>query len=217
MADALEPPTSPERRRPGLRRTAARAGAVARFVLKSIRVLCAAIWRLVQLLLAIIIVFEEWGWRPLVELLGMISRLRLVARIEALIAALPPYPALLVFALPSLLLLPLKLVALWLIAHGQLVAASLLFIGAKIVGTAVVARLFMLTRPALMSLAWFAWIYNAIMPWKEALVAEIRASWAWRYGRVVKARLKHVARAAWARWRPLAAPLLMRLRSLLGR
>lgn len=217
MADAEEPPTPSSRRRLGLRRTAARAGLVARVVLRAVRVLRNAVWRLAQVLLAVIIVFEEWGWRPLVELLGMLNRLRLVAKTEALIAALPPYPALLVFALPSLLLLPLKLVALWLIAHGHVVMASLLFIGAKVVGTAIVARLFILTRPALMSLSWFAWIYNTVMPWKEALLAEVRASWAWRYGRLMKARLKQVAKAARAQLRPLAAPLLARMRAIFGR
>ena len=41
-----------------------------------------------------------------------------------------------------------------------------------------------------MRIGWFKWLYNRVMPWKEALFASIRASWAWRYGRIVKARIK---------------------------
>ena len=59
-------------------------------------------------------------------------------------------------------------------------------VGAKIVGTALVARLFVLTRPALMRLAWFAALYERWTTWKEGVLARIRASWAWRAGRVIK-------------------------------
>ena len=61
------------------------------------------------------------------------------------------------FALPTLLLLPLKLLALLLIAKGQVILAGLLFVAAKVVATALIARLFMLTQPALMQIGWFAW------------------------------------------------------------
>ncbi len=216
MAETRQP-TPAERRRQGLRRTAARAGAGARFVLKVVRLVRAILWRLAQVFLAIIIVFEEWGWRPLAAALARLAHLQSVAALEALIIRLPPYPALAVFALPSLLLLPLKLVALWLIGTGHVIAASALFIGAKIAGTAVVARLFHLTQPALMQLGWFARLYNVVMPWKEAMVAQVRASWAWRYGRVVKARLGQMVGSALARWRPYIESVVRRVRSLIGR
>lgn len=209
--------TPAERHRQGLRRTAARAGTAARFVLRAVRFFRLASWRIVQVLFAIIVIFEEWGWRPLAEALSLLARLKPIAMLEAVIARLPPYPALAVFVLPSILLLPLKLVALWLIANGHVVMASALFIGAKLAGTAIVARLFMLTRPALMQLGWFARLYNFVMPWKEAITAQVRASWAWRYGRVVKARVKHAAKAAIARWRPAVEPMIQRLRAMLGR
>ena len=49
---------------------------------------------------------------------------------------LPPYAALVVFVLPSTLLLPLKLLAVVLIAKGQIVLAGILFAFAKVVATA---------------------------------------------------------------------------------
>jgi hypothetical protein len=176
----------------------------------------AAVWSVLRLVLrrglefvlALIIVFEEWGWRPLAALLGQLARWRPWAVAEAVIVGLPPYAALVVFALPSLLLLPLKFLALFLIANGQVVAATALFVGAKVVATALVARLFMLTQPALMQIGWFAWGYETIMPWKEALTDRVHASWAWRAGRVIKERARRAAAAQWRRWRP--AMLAMR-------
>jgi hypothetical protein len=155
-----------------------------------------------EAVLALVIVFEEWGWRPLAELVGRLARWRPVAAIESVIIRLPPYAALVVFVLPSTLLLPLKLVALVLIAKGQVVLAGLLFIAAKVVATALIARLFMLTQPALMRIGWFAWAYETVMPWKEALTAHLRASWAWRVGRVVKERVRRLLAAQWRRLRP---------------
>jgi hypothetical protein len=155
-----------------------------------------------QIVLALLIVLEEWGWRPLADLLGRLARWRPWARVETAIARLPPYAALFVFVVPSALLLPLKFLALFLIARGQFVLAALLFAGAKVVATALVARLFMLTQPALMQIGWFAWGYATIMPWKEALVERVRASWVWRVSRLWKERAKRIAVAQGRAWRP---------------
>jgi hypothetical protein len=155
-----------------------------------------------QIVLALLILLEEWGWRPLADLLGRLARWRPWARLETAIARLPPYGALFVFVVPSALLLPLKFLALFLVAQGQLVLAALLFAGAKVVATALVARLFMLTQPALMQIGWFAWAYDTIMPWKEALVERVRASWVWRVSRVWKERTKRIVMAQVRAWRP---------------
>jgi hypothetical protein len=166
-----------------------------------------------QALLALVIVFEEWGWRPLAALLAQLARLKPLAALEARIVRLPPYAALVVFAAPSILILPLKLVALWLIAAGHAVSATLLFLGAKVVGTALVARIFQLTQPALMQLGWFARAYHTFMPWKESLTAWVRSSAVWRYGRLVKRNLKQQLHAALLRVRPQLAAALARIRS----
>src|SRR5512145_491487 len=166
------------------------------------RVARPALRRALQVFLALLILLEEWGWRPLADLLGRLARWQPWARLETAIARLPPYAALVVFVLPSALLLPLKFLALCLIARGQLVLAGLLFAAAKVVATALVARLFMLTQPALLQIGWFAWLYDRFIPWKDALEDYVRASYPWRVGRVWKARLRRMARAQWRRWRP---------------
>jgi hypothetical protein len=154
---------------------------------------------------ALIILFEEWGWRPLSELLARLARFAPIAALERLIASLPPYLALLAIALPTTLLLPLKFLAVWLLANGHFTTATLVFVAAKIASTALIARLFILTKPALMQLAWFARAYHWFVPWQEALFAEIRSSWVWRYGRVLKDRVKLEASRAWERLRPRIA------------
>jgi hypothetical protein len=157
------------------------------------------IWlrRFLEALLALLILFEEWGWEPLRRALAWVARLPPLAWLERRIAALPPYAALAVFLVPTLMLLPVKLAALWLIGIGRAGLGLAVIVIAKLVGTALLARLFQLTQPALMQLTWFAHWYGRWTVWKEGVVATVRASWAWRVGRIVKRRLAQRL----ARWR----------------
>jgi hypothetical protein len=181
------------------------AGQIAREILKGFYVAAAvaaaamvAGWRTLrplvvaaaQLLLALVVIFEEWGWEPLAAALARLARYRPIAALERWIAGLPPLGALFIFAAPMTLLFPLKLVAVWLLAQGKVLMAGALFVGAKLASTAIVARLFMLTKPALMRIGWFARAYTWYLPWQEAAFAWLRGSWAWRQGRVVKATVK---------------------------
>lgn len=141
-------------------------------------------------LLALLILFEEWGWEPLQRVLVWIGRWPGLRWIEGRIRALPPYAALAILLLPTLLLIPVKLLALWLVGQGKMLAGTLVILSAKLVGTAIVARLFALTQPALLQLAWFAQLYARWTGWKDRLLAQVRASWPWRLGRVMKHRIK---------------------------
>lgn len=202
-----------EEQKAGRGRFASALATCARIALLSLR-------RAIGVVLALIVLFEEWGWRPLADALAKLARWRLWARAEALVAALPPYLALCVFALPTALLFPLKLLALFLVAKGQAVAAGALFVAAKVVGTALVARIFQLTQPALMRIPWFAWAYARFVPWKEAVFAAIRQTWAWRYGRILKVRVKKIAEPTWrdakARLAALAGGIRERARAWFG-
>jgi hypothetical protein len=152
-----------------------------------------AIW-LLQWLLALALLFEEWGWEPLARLLGQLARLPIIGWLERRIAALPPYGALAVFFLPALLLLPVKLLALWLISQGRTLLGVTVIVAAKLLGTAIVARLFMLTQSQLMQLAWFARLYARWTDWKAALLARVRASRPWRIARLLKLRVRRLWR-----------------------
>jgi hypothetical protein len=193
------------------------AQALGRAAVLPLRLVGRALRLLGTLLLALVLLFEEWGWRPLAELLSLLARFRLWARVEGWISSLPPYGALVVFALPSLLLLPVKLGAFWLLAHGKVLWAGGFLAGAKVVSTALVARILLLTKPALMQLRWFAGLHDWLMPWKEAIFARIRASWVWRYGRMLKTRAKQAIRRVWGSWRPYVRTQLERLLPRLAR
>ena len=190
---------------------------VTRVTLGVLRALGRAARLLLQTLVALIIVFEEWGWRPLAAALAQLARLKPIAWLEARIQRLPPYGALLVFGAPSILILPLKLVAVFLIASGREFEATLLFIGAKIIGTAIVARLFQLTEAQLLRIPWFARVYGVFMPWKNALTDWVHDSWPWRYGRVVRERVRRFMQPLTRTIRAEAALLFARVRGWLGR
>ena len=150
--------------------------------------------------LALLILFEEWGWEPLAALMERIGRWRGFARIERAVRRLPPYGALAVFAVPWLLLLPVKLGALALIGQGRPALGMTLIVAAKVFGTAVLARLFALTKPALLRLGWFASAYARWSRWKAALLVWVRASWGWRWGQRAKRSVRRQWATWWARW-----------------
>ena len=142
--------------------------------------------RALGVVIALVVLFEEWGWEPLQRLMARIARLPGLRQLEDMVAGLPPWAALIVVLLPSFLLVPVKLFALWLIGVGKGGLGLTVIVVAKIIGTAVVARLFTLTRPALKRLLWFDAIYGRWVAWKESVIARVRLSWAWRVGHVVK-------------------------------
>lgn len=148
--------------------------------------------------LALVLVFEEWGWEPLAAAMARLSRLRVWAWIEHHITRLPRWGALLVLGVPMLALLPVKLLALYLLGHGHVVLSLSILVGAKIAGTAIVARLFQLTQPALMQFGWFARWYPRWKTWKDGVLDRVRQSLMWRAVRRAKAGAKRMARRWWA-------------------
>lgn len=144
---------------------------------------------LLRLVLALLILFEEWGWEPLRRAFALLARLPLIRRCEALLRRVPPRWAFVVLLLPSLLILPVKLGALWLVAQGRVLLGVGLVIAAKVAGTALLAWLFQLIQPALLQLPWFARLYARWTAWKAGLLAWVRASAVWRIARAIKLRL----------------------------
>ncbi len=137
-----------------------------------------------------VLLFEEWGWGPLAALMTRLGRLPVFKRVERHIAELPPWAALLIFFAPVVLVFPIKLLALYLFGEGHYASGLSLLIGAKIFGTAVVARLFQLTQPALMQIAWFARWYTRWKIWKDGVLTRVRQSAPWRVMHSVQRRLR---------------------------
>ncbi|HEY0953937.1 MAG TPA: hypothetical protein VGE36_04220 [Roseateles sp.] len=161
-----------------------------------LKALLAPLRWLVRVALALLILFEEWGWEPLRRAFALIARLPLIRQFEALLRRLPPRWAFVVLVLPSLLILPIKLAAVWLVAEGHALLGVAVIVAAKLFGTALLAWLFQLIQPALMQLPWFALLYTRWTGWKAELLAWVRASAVWRAARAMKLRLKRLFRRA---------------------
>jgi hypothetical protein len=146
-------------------------------------------------LAALIMFLEEWVWDHLAALMAWMARAPVLRWLESRIAALPPYPAIGLFVLPGLLLMPVKIFALWLIAQSHAVAGASVFVAAKVVGTAIVARLFAICRPTLLTVQWFRAVYE----WLVRLKARLYQSSPWQAVVQWKNRLKE-------RWRKFTAP-----------
>src|SRR4051812_42549292 len=95
---------------------------------------------------ALVLIFEEWGWERLSAIVARLARLPFFAWLERKIRALPPWGAIAIFFLPALALLPVKLLALFLIGQSHAMMGLVVLIAAKLAGTAILARLFTLTQ-----------------------------------------------------------------------
>jgi hypothetical protein len=159
----------------------------------------ALLWKhAVAVLFALIILFEEWGWEPLSRGVGALAALPAIARLERWISQLSPPGAMAALVLPWTFLVPIKILTLWLLATGQFALAMTALVAGKVIGTAVIARLFTLTKPSLMQMSWFADWYDKWTVAKNYFLAQARATATWTRLRLFKRRLR--------RWTRRAAP-----------
>ena len=145
-------------------------------------------------LVALFFVFEEWLWDQLTAAMRRLADHAWVHALEAWLRKIPPWASLLVLLLPGLVILPFKVAGLWAIAQGYPVLGLLIFIAAKLAGTAVAAYLFDLVRDNARKLVWFdrlyvwviaglqrarAWlhaqpVYQAVRAWVRQMRAQVR-------------------------------------------
>ena len=122
-------------------------------------------------LAAMVFLIEEYIWDTTARFMARLGALRAIHAVEERIAALPPRWAFFAFLLPSSILIPAKLIGLHAIASGHWLLGSLTFVLAKIAGMALFSRIFNLTRPALMQIGWFAWLYKWVMYYRNRIHA----------------------------------------------
>ncbi len=139
---------------------------------------------------AIIVLLEDWLWDDLARLMAFIGRMPILRQLENVIANLPPYAALAVFIVPSLLLIPVKLSALWLISHGQHALGLFTVIGAKVIGTALVARIYTLTQGSLLKILWFAALHTRFTAFKKKVYDYIKTTAVYQSAHEMKMKLK---------------------------
>lgn len=157
------------------------------------------LWRVlrppVYLIAAIVILLEGFLWEPLQGLAAWIGHLPGLRRFERWVAALPPKGALAMFLTPTVVLLPFKLMALAAFARGMFVTGLLVAISAKVVGTALVARIFALCKPTLLTVGWFARAYHWINGVRDRTMTLLRATAVWKASKALAAAVRGVFRS----------------------
>ena len=167
-------------------------------------------------LLALIFLLEAWLWDHLEPVVARIVTLIPLRAIKAWIAEkvqrLSPPLTLIVFLVPVILLFPLKVLGLWLLAHHYWVGAMAVIVFAKLMGVGVAAFIFDVTRPKLLQMAWFRWLYESvlliraralelvapIMDRVKAVLRSLRSNSSSRWMRLVQ-RIRHRVQSARSR------------------
>ncbi len=133
------------------------------------------------ILLALVFLAEAWLWdhlEPLVaRVVGLIPWKKLKVRLALLIEDLPPWATLIVFAVPFILLLPVKFLEVYLLATHQWVGACIVLVLAKLIGLGITAFIFDVTRDKLLMMAWFRRVYEWFLwarVWSHTITAPVR-------------------------------------------
>ncbi len=123
-------------------------------------------------LLALLFLVEAWLWDHLVPairwVVDVIPWKALKARLSDAIEDLSPPATLVVFLIPAAIYFGLELIALWPMAYGRWMLALTVLIGAKIVGAAITAFAFEVTRDKLLQMDWFRSGYEFVIRWRDA-------------------------------------------------
>jgi hypothetical protein len=165
------------------------------------------IWKPFIVLLATIYFMADALFAAVAQPLSRwLSRQRLLGRLRGWIRSLRPYPSLALFAVPVIILEPVKPVAAWLAATGQLMTSVTVLVVGEILKLVLVERLFSLNRDKLMSIPAFAWgygKYRLARNWLESLEAwQMVRRWSRKVRLTMRgalSRLKHSSRLTMAR------------------
>ncbi len=158
-------------------------------------------------LLALLFLLEQWLWDHLVPairwIVDIIPWRRLKQRIADAIDHLSPAATLAVFLIPAGIYFGLELLALWPLAYGHWLLALVVLAGAKVLGAAITAFAFDVTRDKLLQLGWFRRGYEVVIGWRDA---------AHRLADPYIARLRAMARALRPAARSRRVELVQRFR-----
>jgi hypothetical protein len=117
-------------------------------------------------------------------------QLRIPHVIHQAIEDLPPYPSLLVLAVPLAIVEPLKLVAVFIMGDGHVVTGTLSILCAYAISLFLTERLFAIVKPKLLELPWFAALWRPfirlrgrVLRWfSTRLGLNRKGLWAWDDG-----------------------------------
>ncbi len=147
-------------------------------------------------LAALWIMFEEWVWDNIMAVMEKIGRLKIINRFDTFLIKQNPFLLLSLFLFPFLIMIPAKIYGLYLVADGKAVRGILIFVLAKGIITAIITRLFFVTKDKLMQIKAFAASYAWIKEKKEWLYAELNKLPAWQAAKRRVAKLKQLIKEA---------------------
>jgi hypothetical protein len=130
-------------------------------------------------------------------------------RVKRWIRSLPPYPTLLLFIAPLIVLEPVKPVAAYLVGTGRAVLGLSALVIGEILKLVCVERLFSICRAKLLSIPAFAWAYRKYSAAKNYLTSLEAWQFALRCSRMVRNSAHRLAlgmrRARGDSWLPIRA------------
>src|SRR5436309_1132309 len=139
---------------------------------------------------AAVVFVEQVLIRYLNRMMVAVARWPPIAQLEAWLTTLPAWAAVLAFAAPSIIILPVKVSALWFAAHHRFVLAGSAVVLGKLLATAILARLYRILRPTLMTLRWFAWADTKFFTWRDWAYAFVRSLPAWQQAKGIAERAR---------------------------
>lgn len=146
--------------------------------------------KLLLTLLAILLIFEEWLWDLLSACGQYLVKLLRLESFERWLGQTRPYTALLTITIPIIIVTPINIAAIWLLIHGLLIEGILLEIFAKLLGTLLIARVFTLIKPQLLTFKVIAAVYHTITGWLKWAHAKIVDTAIYRYSKQLKIQVK---------------------------
>lgn len=161
--------------------------------------------RIVFFVAACVLAFEEWIWNRTSRLLRRMGRLVPFRWIERWVGRRTPWQAVALYVFPVLVILPLKGVALGLMARGRVASGFEMLLLAKAMGTGVFARLWQLTEPAITTYRWIRRGRDGFLSIRHRLYGWLHRQEAYRRTRALIERIKR------------QGALLVALRKELGR
>lgn len=126
-----------------------------------------ALWFVVAVLFLIEAKLLDYTAPIFARITALLALDKVKAWIARVIAPLNPWLVLVIFAVPLIIVEPFKLVALWFLAQGHVITGVVTFALAELGGIVVIAFLFEVCRPKLMTIRAFAWTFGKLVEAKE--------------------------------------------------
>ncbi len=140
--------------------------------------------------LAIFLIVEEWLWDLLTAFGRLLSQWLNLQQFEQWLSQTTANMALVAFTIPVLVVTPINLAAFWLLAKGLILQGILLEVLAKLLGTLLIARVFALTKPQLLTFTFLRITYTTITRWLQWAHVKVTETVVYRLAKQLKIKAK---------------------------